>query len=76
MMDATQVIEHINGEIVSVISNFVELKKAGTNFSARCPFHNEKSASFHVNPAKGIYKCFGCGKGGRCGKLHQGTRRG
>jgi DNA primase catalytic core len=64
MMDATQVIEHINGEIVSVISNFVELKKAGTNFSARCPFHNEKSASFHVNPAKGIYKCFGCGKGG------------
>ncbi len=64
IMDATKVIDHINGEILSVISNFVELKRAGTNYSARCPFHNEKTASFNVNPAKGIYKCFGCGKGG------------
>ena len=63
-MDATKVIEQINGEILSIISNFVELKRTGTNYSARCPFHNEKTASFHVNPAKGIYKCFGCGKGG------------
>jgi DNA primase len=63
-MNATTVIEHIKGEILSVVSNFVELKKAGTNYSARCPFHNEKTASFNVNPAKGIYKCFGCGKGG------------
>jgi DNA primase catalytic core len=63
-MDATYAIEHINGEILSIISNFVELKQTGTNYSARCPFHNEKTASFHVNPAKGIYKCFGCGKGG------------
>src|SRR6056297_2130868 len=63
-MDATTVIDHIKGEILSIVSNFVELKKAGVNYSARCPFHNEKTASFTVNPAKGIYKCFGCGKGG------------
>jgi DNA primase len=63
-MDATTVIDHIKGEILSIVSNFVELKKAGVNYSARCPFHREKTASFTVNTAKGIYKCFGCGKGG------------
>ncbi len=63
-MNVNQVIELINGDIVSVISNFVELNRAGSNFSARCPFHDEKTASFLVNPAKGIYKCFGCSKGG------------
>lgn len=63
-MDATYVIEQINGEILSVVSNFIELKRSGVNHSACCPFHNEKTASFHVNQAKGIFKCFGCGKGG------------
>jgi DNA primase catalytic core len=63
-MDATYVIEQINGEILSIISNFIELKRSGVNHSACCPFHNEKTPSFHVNAAKGIYKCFGCGKGG------------
>nr|WP_321411133.1 DNA primase [uncultured Carboxylicivirga sp.] len=63
-MDANRVIDHINGDILSVISNFIELKKSGTNYMACCPFHNEKTASLSVNPAKGIFKCFGCSKGG------------
>ncbi len=63
-MDANRVIEHINGEVLNVVSNFIELKRAGTNYMACCPFHNEKTASLSVNPAKGIFKCFGCGKGG------------
>jgi DNA primase len=51
-------------DIVDVVRDFVELKKAGTNFKGLCPFHNEKTGSFMVSPAKGIYKCFGCGAGG------------
>ena len=47
-----------------VIADFVTLKKRGANFIGLCPFHNEKTPSFTVSPAKGIYKCFGCGKGG------------
>ena len=50
--------------IVDVISDFVTLKKRGTNYMACCPFHNEKTPSFVVSPAKGLFKCFGCGKGG------------
>ena len=50
--------------IVEVISETVVLQKAGKEFKGRCPFHNEKSASFYVNPEKGIFKCFGCGEGG------------
>jgi DNA primase catalytic core len=63
-MDANRVIEQINDHILSVVENFIKLKKAGTNYKACCPFHNEKTASFSVNPAKGIFKCFGCDKGG------------
>ena len=51
-------------KIEEIIGDFVELKKRGVNFLGRCPFHNEKTPSFTVSPTKGIYKCFGCGKGG------------
>ena len=51
-------------EIVDVVSDFVSLKKRGANYLGLCPFHNEKGPSFTVSPAKGIYKCFGCGKSG------------
>ena len=51
-------------EIVDVVSDFVTLKRRGANYIACCPFHNEKTPSFSVSPAKGIFKCFGCGKAG------------
>lgn len=51
-------------DIVDVISEFVPLKKAGREYKANCPFHDERTPSFYVVPAKGFYKCFGCGKSG------------
>ena len=53
-----------SANIVEVISDFVQLKKKGVNYQACCPFHNEKTPSFVVSPSKGLFKCFGCGKGG------------
>jgi len=50
--------------IEEVVGEYVSLKKRGTSMIGLCPFHNEKTPSFHVSPAKGIYKCFGCSKGG------------
>ena len=50
--------------IEEVVGGFVQLKKRGVNYIGNCPFHNEKTPSFTVSATKGIYKCFGCGKGG------------
>lgn len=52
-------------DLVRVIEPYArDLKKKGANWMACCPFHQEKTPSFSVNPSKGFYKCFGCGKGG------------
>ncbi|MFT7288745.1 MAG: DNA primase, partial [Halieaceae bacterium] len=51
-------------DIVDVVDRRVKLKKTGKNYSARCPFHDEKTPSFSVNPEKQFYYCFGCGAGG------------
>ena len=50
--------------IVDVVSEFVTLRKSGANYKGLCPFHNERTPSFYVSPARGICKCFSCGKGG------------
>ena len=61
-----ETIDRINdsADIVEVVSRTVELKKRGRNYFGLCPFHDEKTPSFSVAPDKGIYHCFGCGKGG------------
>lgn len=51
-------------DIIDIVGSFIKLKKRGTNYLGLCPFHNEKSPSFTVSPAKEIYKCFGCGRSG------------
>ena len=51
-------------DVVEVVSRYVRLKKAGANFQGLCPFHNEKTPSFSVSPAKQFYHCFGCGAHG------------
>jgi len=53
-----------NMDIVEIISNYIEVKKAGANFKANCPFHGEKTPSFVISPSKQIYHCFGCQVGG------------
>ncbi|HET9886529.1 MAG TPA: CHC2 zinc finger domain-containing protein, partial [bacterium] len=51
-------------DIVEIIGGYVALKKSGRGFVGLCPFHQEKTGSFHVNPDRGIYHCFGCGTTG------------
>src|SRR5271167_307822 len=65
-MISKQTIQKINDEarVEDVVGEFVTLKKRGANLLGLCPFHNEKTPSFNVNPARNIYKCFGCGKAG------------
>jgi len=50
--------------IVDVISEYVSLRKAGTSYKGLCPFHDDRTPSFSVSPAKGVYKCFSCGEAG------------
>lgn len=57
-----EIIETARAE--DIVGDFVNLRKRGTNLIGLCPFHNEKTPSFNVNPARNIYKCFGCGRGG------------
>lgn len=63
------IIETSNSRIVDIISDFVSLKRRGANYVGCCPFHNEKTGSFSVSAAKGIFKCFGCGKSGNAVKF-------
>ena len=51
-------------DIVSLISEYIEVKKAGRNYKANCPFHGEKTPSFMITPELQMYKCFGCGRHG------------
>ncbi|MDE2726761.1 MAG: CHC2 zinc finger domain-containing protein, partial [Gemmatimonadota bacterium] len=51
-------------DIVDVVSDYVTLRRSGKNYMGLCPFHDEKTPSFSVNPEKQIFHCFGCGKGG------------
>jgi len=51
-------------DIVDIISSYIELKRVGNSYTARCPFHPDDTPSFYVSPSKGIFKCFGCGVGG------------
>ncbi|MCD6062686.1 MAG: primase [Flavipsychrobacter sp.] len=65
MISQNSIQEVLNrADILDVVGQFVRLKKRGANHIANCPFHHEKTPSFYVSGAKGIYKCFGCGKGG------------
>jgi DNA primase len=61
-----EIVERVKAEasIVDVISDYVRLRRAGKNWIGLCPFHDDQKPSFNVEPVKGIYKCFACGKGG------------
>jgi len=72
--DAISRVKEAN-DIVDVVSHYVELKRSGANYKGLCPFHQEKTPSFMVNPARQIFHCFGCGTGGdvlRFLMLHEG----
>lgn len=54
----------LSNDIVDIVSSYTQLKRSGRGFTGLCPFHNEKTPSFHVSPDKQLYHCFGCGEGG------------
>src|SRR2546421_10082475 len=54
----------LSANILQVVQEYVPLKRAGATYKGLCPFHAEKTPSFHVNPEKGFFHCFGCGAGG------------
>ena len=54
----------MQASILTVVQEYVPLRRAGTSYKGNCPFHNEKTPSFNVNPEKGFFHCFGCGEGG------------
>lgn len=56
--------DHAAADIVDIIGSYIKLKRSGSSYKSKCPFHDENTASFSVSPEKGIYKCFGCGEGG------------
>ncbi|QIP16780.1 hypothetical protein G8759_31145 [Spirosoma aureum] len=62
-------------DIVFIIGELWEIKKAGSNYKGCCPFHTEKSPSFSVSPGKQIFKCYGCGKGGDLFRFVQDFKR-
>ena len=62
MTPVEQIKEHLS--IIDVVSAYIKIEKAGVNFKARCPFHNERTASFFVSPGRNTYHCFGCNRGG------------
>lgn len=66
MDDLKDIIEEVKvrNDISEVISDYIQLRPSGSNYKGLCPFHNEKTPSFHVSSSKQIYKCFGCGEGG------------
>jgi DNA primase len=70
MISADTIQQILNtARIEEVVGDYVTLKKRGINMIGNCPFHDEKTPSFTVSPAKGIYKCFGCGKAGNVTKF-------
>ncbi len=66
MNDIKEIIDELKSrcDIVSTISQYIEVKQSGANYKGLCPFHGEKTPSFYINTSKQIYKCFGCGEGG------------
>ncbi len=60
--DVQQIKDRVN--IVDVVGQYVALRRSGRTYTGKCPFHNERTPSFHVSPERGTYKCFGCGEGG------------
>ena len=51
-------------DMLQIVGDYVSLKRAGASYKGCCPFHNEKTPSFNINPDRGFFKCFGCGEGG------------
>src|SRR3989344_8234376 len=60
--DVQQIKDRIN--IVDVVGEYMQLRRAGRSYVGKCPFHKERTPSFHVSAERGTYKCFGCGEGG------------